>query len=342
MLLDEVDLLRFRLDSALLHATKGDDIEAVATLGLQDSSPRSAVLSLHARTAEVDPDAWRDPRLVQVWGPRGAIYLVRRADRVLFTIGLTPRDERARAELEHLSSDLRAHLRGVAAGQPIPQDVLPLDGRGRLAATITGRVAVVWDASTITYRAEDAPEMDVESARVGLARRFLEVFAPATHDHFARWAGVERPDAEQSLRALSGETVTVRFRGEERLVLGAQIDRLRSPTPTAAVCLLPPGDPYLGGPDRDVIAPEGRIRSAVWPRSVPPGALLVDGRVVGTWRRRGGDVTLQPFVTLDSPTRQLVEREVDTMPLRATMSLALSDVRTNRDPHLPTAGRGAP
>lgn len=61
-----------------------------ARAGLQDSSPRSALLSLHARVEGIQPDAWRDPILAQVFGPRGAIYVVPRSDVGVFTLGLLP------------------------------------------------------------------------------------------------------------------------------------------------------------------------------------------------------------------------------------------------------------
>ena len=38
--------------------------------GLQDSMPRAALLSIHARMAGTEPESWEDPSLVQVWGPR--------------------------------------------------------------------------------------------------------------------------------------------------------------------------------------------------------------------------------------------------------------------------------
>lgn len=325
MRLDDAGLRRFRLSSSLLRAVKDADIEGAAALGLQDSAPRSAVLSLHARVARVDVDAWQSPRLVQVWGPRGSIYLVPRADRALFSIGLAPRDEDARAELGSAAEGLVAHLQGLPAGAPVPAEALRTDRTGRLAVTVTGRVSVVWDGRGISYQVEDPPEMDVETARIGLARRFLEVFAPATHRHFARWAGIDNADAELSLRALGDETATVNFRQEERLVLVSQIERLASPGTTSCVRLLPPGDPYLGGPDRDVIAPEEEIRAAVWPASVPPGALLVGGRLAGTWRRRGGDVRIQPFGAVDASTREAAEQEIDTMPLRGRRALSWID-----------------
>src|SRR2546423_9211917 len=63
-----------------------------AFAGLQDSAPRSAVLALHARVHDVSPSAWRDPRFVQVWGPRGAVYVVPSRDVAVFTLGRSPRN----------------------------------------------------------------------------------------------------------------------------------------------------------------------------------------------------------------------------------------------------------
>src|SRR5437899_4809918 len=63
-----------------------------AFAGLQDSAPRSAVLALHARVQDVSPSAWRDPRFIQVWGPRGAVYVVPSRDVAVFTLGRSPRN----------------------------------------------------------------------------------------------------------------------------------------------------------------------------------------------------------------------------------------------------------
>lgn len=60
---------------------------AAAHAGLQDSAPRAGLLSLHARMEGVTPDAWEHPSLAQVWGPRGAVYLVPAAAIAAFTIG---------------------------------------------------------------------------------------------------------------------------------------------------------------------------------------------------------------------------------------------------------------
>ena len=56
-----------------------------AWAGLQDSMPRAALLSIHARVDGTTPTAWSDPSLVQVWGPRYSAYVIAAADRAVFT-----------------------------------------------------------------------------------------------------------------------------------------------------------------------------------------------------------------------------------------------------------------
>jgi hypothetical protein len=41
------------------------------------------------RAWRMSPSAWKDPRFVQVWGPRGAVHLVPNHDMAVFTLGRT-------------------------------------------------------------------------------------------------------------------------------------------------------------------------------------------------------------------------------------------------------------
>src|SRR3989442_11339047 len=86
-------VLAFRQRATYLHRRLplGRLVEA-AFAGLQDSAPRSAVLALYARVKDVSPSAWKVPGFVQVWGPRGAVYVVPRRDVAVFTLGRFPRD----------------------------------------------------------------------------------------------------------------------------------------------------------------------------------------------------------------------------------------------------------
>src|SRR5438034_11308735 len=45
-----------------------ESLRRAAWAGLQDSMPRAALLSLHARVEGVEPSTWEDPSLAQLWG----------------------------------------------------------------------------------------------------------------------------------------------------------------------------------------------------------------------------------------------------------------------------------
>ncbi|HEY5859248.1 MAG TPA: hypothetical protein VIX62_03075, partial [Actinomycetota bacterium] len=55
-------------------------LRRAAWAGLQDSMPRAALLSIHARVEGTGSSAWEDPSLVQVWGPRYHVYVVAERD----------------------------------------------------------------------------------------------------------------------------------------------------------------------------------------------------------------------------------------------------------------------
>src|ERR1044071_9835236 len=66
------------LDKRLSHGQRA--LRRAAWAGLQDSMPRAALLSIHARMAGTEPTSWEDPSLVQVWGPRFSTYVVAKRD----------------------------------------------------------------------------------------------------------------------------------------------------------------------------------------------------------------------------------------------------------------------
>ena len=67
------------------------------------------------------------------------------------------------------------------------------------------------------------------------------------------------------------------------------------PGPVAPARLLPSGDAFclLHGEDRTLLVPDARRQSALWTSRVWPGALLVEGEVVGTWRRANEVVAIE-------------------------------------------------
>src|ERR1700742_1771746 len=69
-----------------------DSLRRAAWSGLQDSMPRAAVLSIHARVDGAGPSAWEDPSLVQLWGPRFSVFVVAARDLAVFSLGTLPDD----------------------------------------------------------------------------------------------------------------------------------------------------------------------------------------------------------------------------------------------------------
>src|SRR3954447_11439656 len=87
-------------------------LQRAAWAGLQDSMPRAALLSLHARVEGVDSSAWEDPSLAQLWGPRYQTYVVPKRDFAVFSLARLPEDAKGRERAERLAGRLHAHLDG--------------------------------------------------------------------------------------------------------------------------------------------------------------------------------------------------------------------------------------
>ena len=81
-----------------------DSLRTAAYAGLQDSMPRAALLSLHARVEGVDSATLGDPSLAQLWGPRYSTYVVAERDFAVFSLGRLPDDARGRRRAEQMAA----------------------------------------------------------------------------------------------------------------------------------------------------------------------------------------------------------------------------------------------
>ena len=90
-----------------------------------------------------------------------------------------------------------------------------------------------------------------------------------------------------------------------------------APGSAAPARLLPSGDAYflLQGADRELLVPDADRRRELWTSRVWPGALLVEGEIVGTWRRAQATVTIQTWRRLSRAARDAVEAEAASLPL---------------------------
>ncbi len=294
-------------------------LRLAAWAGLQDSMPRAALLSIHARVDGTGPEAWEDRSLVQLWGPRFSAYVVAARDRAVFSLGRLPVDGGARRFAEATADALDAFLAGRTmtygeAGRGM--GVHP--NRLRYAAP-TGRVLIRWDgARQPTIRIVPAPDADPADARLELARRHLHVFGPTTPAAFAEWAGIPPALGRAAFEALGGSLTPVTTPVGAAWILARDESALRAPTgPATATRLLPSGDAYLllQGADRELLVPEADRRRALWPPRVWPGGVLVGGEIVGTWRRAEAELTIEPWRRPSAAERDAVEAEAEALPL---------------------------
>ena len=296
-----------------------DSLRRAAWAGFQDSMPRAALLSIHARVDGTGPSAWEDPSLVQLWGPRYQIYVVAGRDRALFSLGRLPDDAKGRQRAEDLAARLHALLDGAQMPYGEAGLALGVNPNALRYAAATGTVLIRWEgARQSAVWTVPPPEIGPLAARLELARRYLHVYGPTTPAAFSQWSSVGPKYAAAAFEALRESLTPVRTPAGDGWILAADEAALRAaPGPEAPARLLPSGDAYLllQGTDRDLLVPEADRRRALWTPRVWPGGLLIDGEVAGTWRRADEVLTVQPWRRLSSAERDAVAAEAESLPL---------------------------
>ena len=293
-------------------------LRVAAWAGLTDSVPRAALLSIHARVEGTEPGSWEDPSLVQVWGPRYSVYVVPARDRAVFTLGRLPDAPRRRARAEDLAALVNGFLAGRRLKDNDTQKALGIGNAIKYAAT-TGTVLIRWDgARTPEIWTVPQPETEPREARRELARRYLHVLGPATPPAFATWAGIGEAEARATFDALGRSLAEVCTPLGEAWILARDEAAFREPPgPPAAARLLPSGDAYYlqWGAGRELLVPDAARCAELWTSRVWPGAVLVGGEIVGTWRRAQADLSVQPWRRLTPAERDAVEAEAHSLPL---------------------------
>lgn len=295
-------------------------LRRAAGIGLQDSVPRSALHALHARVTNVRPDALDDPSLIQVWGPRYAVYVVPAGEHVPFTLGRMPAGGRLPARAQDLAVRAETYLAGRRLRA---EEVARAIGTRHLNeiryAALTGTLMIRWDGARdplvwTVPRSRFTPEAALQE----LARRYLHMLGPSTVDAFTRWGGLDARATYRAFEALAAELLPLRTPLGEALILAADEPALRQqPEPTDAVRLLPSGDHYylLWNADRELLVPQPAHRARLWTTRVWPGAVLIAGEIVGTWRRSKAMVQVAPWRRLTATERQGIEAEAASLPL---------------------------
>ena len=282
--------------------------------------PRAALLSIHARVAGTNPSTWEDPSLVQLWGPRYSAYVVAATDLAIFSLGRLPDGAAARQRAFDAADRVERVLgRRKRLGYGDVGAALGVNANSLRYGATTGRLVIRWEgARQPTLWVVPPPEISPEAARLELARRYLHVFGPATPEAFGRWAGIEGRGAAAAFAALGGSLAPVRTPVGDGWILAADEPVFAAePGPAAPARLLPSGDAYylLQGADRSLLVPDAKRRGELWTSRVWPGALLVNGEIVGTWRRANEKVSISAWRRLSGTARDAVLEEAEALPL---------------------------
>jgi hypothetical protein len=319
--LTRAQILAFRrrvgaLDERLPRGSRS--LRQAAWAGLQDSMPRAALLSIHARVEGAHPAIWEDPALVQVWGPRFSVFVVPAQDHAIFTLARLPDDERGKRRAEETASRIASFLQGrrmtdreVGRGIGI--------GNSMRYGTATGTMLIRWEgARAPVIWTVPSPEIEPLEARSELARRYLHVYGPTTAAAFAKWAGIGAGEARAAFDSLARSLTPVRTPIGDAWILARDEATFRERAgPPAAARLLPSGDAYwlLQGADRELLVPDDVQRASLWTARVWPGAVLVSGEIVGTWRRANARLSIELWRELTRSERAAVEVEAEALPL---------------------------
>ena len=305
----------------------------------QDFHGAKWALALRSTGREVDVDAaLASGGVVRGWPMRGTLMFMAAADVRWLTTLLAPRSFLASAGawrtagLEPADFARAADLvgsalsGGVAMGRTALLQVLERGGvatgggRGsHLLRQLAGTALIVFGPprgteQTFALLAEWAPSarrLGREEALGELARRYVAGHGPTTVRDLAWWSGLTLGDARLALR-LAGDAVgEVSIAGEPYLVAAGG----PPPPPLRETVRLLPGfdELLLGYGDRSASLAAEHI-----PRVVPArnglflATVVVDGRVVGTWRRTLGtgrvELAVEPFTQLGARRRTRLRR----------------------------------
>lgn len=342
-------VLAHRVVAQQLDRPVGDLLRfAVLDLGVQDAGGDSPVVALAARSAEpLGPGAVECPQLARAWATRGAPQVLRRVDLPRLSTALWPLSDADATSRIGASSVIREGARlGLAAftaAAEAMRDVVtgPMP-RGEVSSGVSARVPKSLTFFCATCAAQHVsgsvfqqvglaagvellrdgrqtvltpldPRPDVPTQAGGtseLVSHYLHLMGPATTADVAAYLGTT-PTAVRPAWP-DDDVVEVTVDGRRAWVAADAVDALRTAPAPRLTRLLPPLDPWLQARDRSLLVPDRAHQKALWRAIGSPGAVLVDGEVVGTWRsKKAGRGTLRVDVTPFQDLSRRVRQEVD-------------------------------
>ncbi|MEV1330410.1 winged helix DNA-binding domain-containing protein [Micromonospora costi] len=361
-MVDQRQVMAFRVQAQQLDRAEGTlDDTAVLDIGVQDTGPDGGRWALAVRG--VDVAASPAPELILLWTVRGAPHLYRRADVGKVAAAVEPFSDAdagkriydaARplkaagianlAALDEVAAQMRAvvttpTVKGEVSGRlaaVMPEPYLrfcrPCDATHlyempfRLAAVRAGLELRPDTSPPVLQRIPRFRKAATPGARFDLVRAYLRLLGPATPRHVADY--LDAPVKEVKAR-WPEDVIEVTVDGETRWVLAADEPALHAAdAPTTR--LLGPFDLLLQARDRATLVPSPAHAKELWPVLGRPGGVLVDGRLVGTWRPRTSGrkltVAVQPWQSLPARARATIGEQAERLAAYRGVTLAGVDV----------------
>lgn len=314
---------------AAVQGLHGDDADAVLALGVVDSPPKTGAAALGVRGRR---EGTQD--LARVLSLRGAPHLHRREDLPALRRQLRPRTPKQLAawcgafptpDLEHVDLVVDAMHRGfpgetatkgelsAAISPGLPGIVRPycpgcgvehvIENVFRLCTLLAG-IELEHQGAKLAFRRPTAKPPVEAPGEPTLLRDYARLVGPFAKADAEKWLGAGPQEAWPELRP-------VRVDGKRLL---AHEDVPEAPDPPAGLLLFP-RDPYLLGPRHLVADPD--VARRVWRPVGGPAALVLHGRVAGTWRHgfRGRTVTFQVegWSKVRGAARRAVKAQADVL-----------------------------
>ena len=342
---------RARMRAQLLSGRRPRSVaEVVRALGgLQAQDTPASRLAIRPRSTGLDADAVRracnqDRSVVRTWAMRGTLHMVAAEDAGWLVGLLGPAflaaGRRRRLQLgldDRLCGQALKVLPAVLADGPLSRAELvralaakgvKVNPGGQAPAHLVGYAALTGlvcrgpdldgdEASYVLLEdwAGKGQTLEGHDALAELARRYLAGHGPAAPEDLAAWSGLAVGRAKEAFDLVAGELAEVELDGRRLWApKGARAPRAPARSQGPVVRLLGRFDDYLlGWRDRElVLDPRFATRIQAGGGWIHP-AVVVDGRVAGTWRsRRAGDrleVTVEPFGRLPAGARPGLEAE---------------------------------
>lgn len=141
--------------------------------------------------------------------------------------------------------------------------------------------------------------LQVPEAEKKLARKFLHCHGPTTKSAFAAWLGASPKQAGRLWGCIAEELEPVQIKGRTYHMLSADVKALpETGQEKGRYLLLGPHDPYLDTREKALLLADTALQRAVWKTVANPGAVVYEGRIIGTWKGKTGRAGLEMALTL--------------------------------------------